>query len=62
MIFLAGLLWFQVILLAFLGTATVFMSAKERRDSGRIATVSALTFGVLIAISLWAALTVGSFV
>lgn len=60
MIVLTGLLWFQVILLAVLGTATVFMSAKERHNSGKIATVSGLTFGTFIAITVWAALTVGS--
>lgn len=59
MIVLVGLLWMQVVLLAILGAATIYMSSKERTDGGKIATVSGLTFGFFIGVSVWAALTVG---
>lgn len=53
------LLWVQVVLLAVLGFATVYMSAKERHDGGKIATVSGITFSFFIGVSVWAALAVG---
>lgn len=59
MIVLAGLLWMQVVLLSVLGASTIYMSSKDRYNPGKIATVSGLTFGFFIGVSVWAALTVG---
>lgn len=59
MIVLAVLLWIQVALLIALGLATLYMAAKERTQSGRIATITAVVFTFFTAVSVTAALVVG---